>query len=152
MRCLKLFTRQWNPGEATAGERSPDHPQRLPRAGGAYSRRKLFLSCLFMLLKSAPCSSTLRFNVNPGLLNPWQINRGVSPFSGESSLLEGTPPNNDGFINPGSTLQAILFNNPVFPKDKNPSCHHTDGVCLISQASLTGLCRVELCPKASGLS
>ena len=27
-------------------------------------------------------------NVNPGLLNPWLINRGVSPFSGDSSLLE----------------------------------------------------------------
>ena len=31
-------------------------------------------------------------NVNPGLINPWLINRGVSPFSGDSSLLEGTPP------------------------------------------------------------
>ena len=26
-------------------------------------------------------------NVNPGLINPWLINRGVSPFSGDSSLL-----------------------------------------------------------------
>ena len=32
------------------------------------------------------------YNVNPGLINPWLINRGVSPFSGDSSLLEGTPP------------------------------------------------------------
>ena len=31
-------------------------------------------------------------NVNPGLINPWLTNRGVSPFSGDSSLLEGTPP------------------------------------------------------------
>ena len=30
-------------------------------------------------------------NVNPGLITPWLINRGVSPFSGDSSLLEGTP-------------------------------------------------------------
>ena len=35
-----------------------------------------------------------RTNVNPGLINPWLINRGVSPFSGDSSLLEGTPPKN----------------------------------------------------------
>ena len=33
-----------------------------------------------------------RINVDPGLINPWLINRGVSPFSGDSSLLEGTPP------------------------------------------------------------
>ena len=33
-------------------------------------------------------------NVNPGLLNPLLIDRGVSPFRGDSSLLEGTPPNN----------------------------------------------------------
>ena len=33
-------------------------------------------------------------------INPWSINRGVSPFGGDSSLLEGTPPNNgtDVFI------------------------------------------------------
>ena len=31
-------------------------------------------------------------NVNPGLINPWLINRGVSPFSGDSLLWEGTPP------------------------------------------------------------
>ena len=30
-------------------------------------------------------------NVNPGLINPWLIHR-VSPFSGDSSLSEGTPP------------------------------------------------------------
>ena len=30
-------------------------------------------------------------NVSPGLINPWLMNRGVSPFSGDSSLLEGTP-------------------------------------------------------------
>ena len=29
-------------------------------------------------------------NVYPGLINPWLINRGVSPFSGESSQLEGS--------------------------------------------------------------
>ena len=33
-------------------------------------------------------------NVDPGLINLWLINRGVSSFSGDSSLLEGTPPNN----------------------------------------------------------
>ena len=32
-----------------------------------------------------------RFNVNPGLIDHWFIDRGVSPFSGDSSLLEGTP-------------------------------------------------------------
>ena len=32
-------------------------------------------------------------NVNPGLRSPWLINRGVSPFGGDSSLLEGTLPN-----------------------------------------------------------
>ena len=26
--------------------------------------------------------------------SPWMINRGVSPFSGDSSLLEGVPPLN----------------------------------------------------------
>ena len=26
----------------------------------------------------------IRGNVNPGLINPWLINRGVSPFSGDS--------------------------------------------------------------------
>ena len=31
-------------------------------------------------------------DVNPGLINPWLIHRRVSPFSGDSSLLEGTPP------------------------------------------------------------
>ena len=31
-------------------------------------------------------------NVNPGLINPWLINRG------DSSLLEGTPPNGTGLI------------------------------------------------------
>ena len=34
----------------------------------------------------------LFLNVNPGLINSWLINRGVSTFSGDSSLLEGTPP------------------------------------------------------------
>ena len=29
---------------------------------------------------------------NPELFNPWLINRGTSPFSEDSSLLEGTPP------------------------------------------------------------
>ena len=33
-----------------------------------------------------------RLNVSPGLINPRLINRGVSPFSGGLSLLEGTPP------------------------------------------------------------
>ena len=31
-------------------------------------------------------------NVNPGLINPMLINREVSPFSGDLSLLERTPP------------------------------------------------------------
>ena len=40
-------------------------------------------------------------NANPGLITHWLINWGVSPFSGDSSLLEGTPPEKwDGFINP----------------------------------------------------
>ena len=48
-------------------------------------------------------------NVNPGLINPWLINMGVSSFSGDSSLLEGTPPQKkwDGFINPGQLLQPL---------------------------------------------
>ena len=46
-------------------------------------------------------------NVNPGLVNQWLINRGVSPFTGDSSALEGTPPLiMDGFLNPGSTLMG----------------------------------------------
>ena len=28
----------------------------------------------------------------PGLINPWLINRGVSPFNGHLSFLEVTPP------------------------------------------------------------
>ena len=39
-------------------------------------------------------SLAVKKNVNPGLINPRLINRGVSPFSGDSSLLERTPPNN----------------------------------------------------------
>ena len=35
-------------------------------------------------------SPILRVNVDPGLINPWLINRVVSPCSGDSSLLEGT--------------------------------------------------------------
>ena len=39
------------------------------------------------------CLSPL--NVNPALVNPWLINRGVSPFSGDSDhFWRGTPPNN----------------------------------------------------------
>ena len=56
------------------------------------------------------------FNVNPGLVNPWLINRGVSPFSGGLSLLEGTPPYCwDRFINPGSTLPSRLASSTSFP-------------------------------------
>ena len=39
-----------------------------------------------------PAVSLREGNVNPGLTNPWLINRGVSPFNGDSSFLEGTPP------------------------------------------------------------
>ena len=31
-------------------------------------------------------------NVNPGLINPWLIKKGVSAFGGDSSLLEGCSP------------------------------------------------------------
>ena len=31
-------------------------------------------------------------NVDPRLINPWLINRGLAPFGGNSSVLEGTPP------------------------------------------------------------
>ena len=39
-----------------------------------------------------PRNMAVTANVNPGIIHPWLINRGVSPFSGDSSLLEGTPP------------------------------------------------------------
>ena len=37
-------------------------------------------------------------NVNPGLINLWLMNRGGSPFSGDSSLLEGPPPSGTGLL------------------------------------------------------
>ena len=37
-------------------------------------------------------SGSQAHNVKPGLINPWLINRVVPPFSGDSSVLEGTPP------------------------------------------------------------
>ena len=44
--------------------------------------------------ESRHAAKKLLHNVNPGITTPWLINRGVSPFSGDSSLLEGTPPKN----------------------------------------------------------
>ena len=44
-------------------------------------------------------------NANPGIINPWLINRGVSPFGWDSSLLEGTTPLIMRVFNPGSTLR-----------------------------------------------
>ena len=54
-------------------------------------------------------------NVHPGLINPWLINRGVPPFSGDASLLEGTPPEQwDGFIDAGSTLNLPTCHDILF--------------------------------------
>ena len=51
---------------------------------------------LFHLPSSCPKGigpfPTIPTNVNPGIIHLWLINRRVSPFSGDSSLLEGTPP------------------------------------------------------------
>ena len=57
--------------------------------------------------------TTIHSNVNPGLIIPWLINRRVSPFSGDSSLLEETPPNN-------GTGLLILGQHYVF-SDMDPS-------------------------------
>ena len=46
----------------------------------------------FSLELRIPDSALGSNNVNPGLVHPWLNHRGVSPFSGGSSLLEGTPP------------------------------------------------------------
>ena len=55
------------------------------------------------------CLRLLVPNDNPGLINPWLINRGVSPFSGDSEHFwrEHPPNNGTGFINPGSTLPRL---------------------------------------------
>ena len=63
-------------------------------------------------------------NVNPRLINPWLINRGVSPFSGDSSLLEGTARTGMGrvLLDPGSTLlyQIIRLCSFHFPLETHP--------------------------------
>ena len=45
-----------------------------------------------MILRNIENSVCFSSNVNPGIINAWLINRVVSPFSGDASLLEGTPP------------------------------------------------------------
>ena len=40
--------------------------------------------------------TNMQTNVNPGLINPWLINRGVSPFSGDSDDFWREHPPNSG--------------------------------------------------------
>ena len=49
------------------------------------------------------------FHVDPGLINPWLIHRGVSPFSGDSDHFWREHPHikKQGFMNPGSTLLRV---------------------------------------------
>ena len=42
------------------------------------------------------CFFEFVFNVNPRLINPWLINRGVSPLSGEENHFGGTHTPNNG--------------------------------------------------------
>ena len=51
-------------------------------------------------------------NVNPGLITPWLINRGVSPFRGDSDhFWREHPPNGTGLFILGQRLHVLL---PVF--------------------------------------
>ena len=58
-------------------------PGRDPQAFSCWEKQVPFINSK---------TSTVLSSVNPGLINPWLINTGVSPFGGDSSLLEGPPP------------------------------------------------------------
>ena len=45
-----------------------------------------------------PTLVVFRINVNPGLIDPWLINRGVSPFSGDSDHCWREPPQKMGRV------------------------------------------------------
>ena len=52
-----------------------------------------------------PSEKVWRSHVDPGFINPWLIDRGVSPVSGDSDhFWREHPPDKDGLINPGSTV------------------------------------------------
>ena len=78
-------------------------PSRTPREDLPHHGGHVVLRCQHMPGPQRDGWAPIRCST--GLMNPWLINRGMSPFSGDSDhFWREHPPYWDGFINPGATL------------------------------------------------